>query len=67
MNRKESPADQYSTPPRPIEVPKNSAGHNTNMLNASYTRIGIGRAIGGTYGAYWTTVFGGASHSSCAW
>jgi uncharacterized protein YkwD len=44
----------------------NSPGHNANMLNGSFTRIGIGRATGGgTYGSYWTTVFGGATESSC--
>lgn len=47
---------------------KNSAGHNANMLNASYKMIGIGRATGGgTYGSYWTTVFGGANEASCTW
>jgi uncharacterized protein YkwD len=44
----------------------NSPGHNANMLGASYTRIGIGRATGGgTYGSYWTNVFGGANEASC--
>jgi uncharacterized protein YkwD len=45
---------------------KNSPGHNANMLGGSYTVIGIGRATGGgTYGVYWTTVFGGATEASC--
>jgi uncharacterized protein YkwD len=44
----------------------NSPGHNANMLGASYTMIGIGRATGGgTYGNYWTNVFGGANEPSC--
>lgn len=44
----------------------NSGGHNANMLNSSFAVVGIGRATGGgTYGAYWTTVFGGRSDSSC--
>jgi uncharacterized protein YkwD len=40
---------------------KNSAGHNANMLSASYTAIGIGRAYNANsqYGWYWTTTFGG--------
>jgi uncharacterized protein YkwD len=40
---------------------RNSAGHNTNMLNASYKVIGIGRAYSATstYKNYWTTDFGG--------
>ncbi len=39
---------------------KNSPGHNRNMLEASFTAIGIGRAeVGGsTYGVYWATPFG---------
>jgi uncharacterized protein YkwD len=40
---------------------KNSAGHNANMLGASFKVIGIARAQGpsSTYGWYWTTDFGG--------
>jgi uncharacterized protein YkwD len=40
---------------------KGSAGHRTNMLNAAYTVIGIGRAYSAasTYKWYWTTDFGG--------
>jgi hypothetical protein len=35
---------------------KNSPGHNTNMLNGTYTRIGIGRAyVSGKW--YWVTDF----------
>lgn len=37
---------------------KNSPGHNTNMLKPEHQSIGIGRAIGGTYGAYWSNDFG---------
>ena len=39
---------------------KNSADHNTNMLTAQYTELGIGRAYSqnSTYGWYWTTTFG---------
>ncbi|WP_437726410.1 CAP domain-containing protein [Sorangium sp. So ce861] len=45
---------------------KNSDGHNKNMLGSSFKVIGIGRATGGgTYGSYWTTMFGGASDASC--
>jgi hypothetical protein len=29
------------------------------MLSTNYTVIGIGRYQGGTFGTYWTTVFGG--------
>ena len=45
---------------------KNSAGHNMNMLSASYTVMGIGRATGGgQYGFYWTNVFGGKDDGTC--
>ena len=45
---------------------RSSPGHNANMLGASFKVIGIGRATGGgQYGAYWPTVFGGASEASC--
>jgi hypothetical protein len=38
---------------------RNSPGHNSNMLNASYRQIGIARAYaaGSTYGWYWVTDF----------
>ena len=40
---------------------KNSPEHNQNMLNPSYTVIGVGRVYWGfsTYKYYWTTDFGG--------
>ena len=40
-----------------------SAEHNTNMLNASFGAIGIGRAYdpNSQYGWYWTTIFGDVS------
>lgn len=45
---------------------RTSPGHNTNMLGSSYTRVGLGRAVGGgTYGEYWTNVFAGADEASC--
>lgn len=45
---------------------KNSAGHNRNMLEASFAVIGIGRAevSGSMYGAYWSTPFGWAGDDS---
>lgn len=38
---------------------KNSPGHNSNMLSANYTAIGIGLAYvpGSPYGYYWTNEF----------
>lgn len=37
----------------------NSPGHRANILNASYTDMGIGVAYGGEYGIYWTMVLCG--------
>lgn len=45
---------------------QNSPGHNANMLGASFTMIGIGRATGGgMYNFYWTNVFAGDTEPSC--
>ncbi|WP_052807467.1 CAP domain-containing protein [Risungbinella massiliensis] len=35
----------------------NSEGHRANILNASYTHIGVGFVEGGSYGTYWTQLF----------
>jgi len=50
-----------STAMATFEQWRTSPPHNTNMLNANYKVIGIGRAYdaAGTYGWYWTTDFGG--------
>lgn len=39
---------------------RNSSGHNANMLNSSYKKIGIARVYvsGSPYGYYWVTNFG---------
>ncbi|HYN99285.1 MAG TPA: CAP domain-containing protein [Actinomycetota bacterium] len=44
-----------------FEVWRNSAVHNTNMLNPNFKVIGIGRATNAAsnFGTYWTTDFGG--------
>ncbi|HEU4965395.1 MAG TPA: CAP domain-containing protein [Bacilli bacterium] len=34
-----------------------SPGHRANILNATYTEIGCGTAIGGNYSYYWTQEF----------
>jgi hypothetical protein len=51
----------YDTAAAAMEAWKNSPGHNANMLNGSYTVIGIARAYNpnSTYHWYWTTDFGG--------
>jgi stress response protein SCP2 len=35
-----------------------SPGHRANILDGELTQIGVGRAVGGSYGVYWTQVFG---------
>ncbi len=35
-----------------------SPGHRANILDAELTQIGVGHAVGGSYGVYWTQVFG---------
>jgi len=35
-----------------------SPGHRANILDSDLTQIGVGRADGGSYGVYWTQVFG---------
>lgn len=44
---------------------RNSPGHDKSMRNPLYRVIGIGRALGGEYGAHWTTVFGSDPEKSC--
>ena len=45
----------------PADVVKgwmNSPGHKANIVNCTYTEIGVGYAKGGSYGTYWTQDFG---------
>jgi uncharacterized protein YkwD len=35
-----------------------SPGHRANILDGELTQIGVGHAEGGSYGTYWTQVFG---------
>ncbi|MFC4950443.1 CAP domain-containing protein [Pseudonocardia sp. GCM10023141] len=35
-----------------------SPGHRRNILDGELTQIGVGHALGGSYGVYWTQVFG---------
>lgn len=50
----------WDTAQEAFDAWRNSAGHNANMLNASYRQIGIARYFqsGSTYGWYWVTDFG---------
>ncbi|OHV56794.1 CAP domain-containing protein [Pseudofrankia sp. BMG5.36] len=47
-----------TTAAQTVEMWMNSAGHRANMLNCSYTHIGVGYAEGGSYRYYWTQDFG---------
>jgi len=40
-----------------VQAWMNSQGHRENILNASYTQIGVGYAGGGSMGHYWTQMF----------
>ena len=57
----ENIAAGYTTGQSVFDAWKNSAGHNTNMLNANYKVMGLSRlyVAGSDYGWYWTNDFGG--------
>ncbi|MBQ7681945.1 MAG: serine protease [Oscillibacter sp.] len=44
----------YATPAKVVEAWMNSEGHRANILNASYTRLGVGYVADGHY---WTQMF----------
>ena len=44
----------YGTPAAVVNGWMNSSGHRANILNASYTQIGVGYYAGGNY---WTQMF----------
>lgn len=50
----ENIAKGYATPQAVVNAWMNSSGHRANILNASYTRIGVGYVSGGNY---WTQMF----------
>lgn len=45
------------TPEEAMRGWMNSSGHRANILNSSFTHIGVGHAVGGSYGNYWTQMF----------
>ncbi len=53
----ENIAAGYRSPEEVMEGWMNSSGHKANILNASYTHIGVGLAKGGSYNYYWTQMF----------
>ena len=50
----ENIAKGYATPQAVVNGWMNSSGHRANILNASYTRIGVGYVASGNY---WTQMF----------
>lgn len=50
----ENIAKGYATPQAVVNGWMNSSGHRANILNAAYTRIGVGYVAGGNY---WTQMF----------
>ena len=46
----------YATPEKVVNAWMNSEGHRANILNASYTRLGVGYVASGDY---WTQLFTG--------
>lgn len=40
-----------------VQAWMNSQGHRENILNSTYTQIGVGYANGGSMGHYWTQMF----------
>lgn len=55
----ENIAAGQKTPEEVMNAWMNSSGHRANILNASYTEIGVGYYQGGSYGVYWTQLFTG--------
>lgn len=46
-----------TTPEEVMKSWMNSSGHRANILNKSYTHIGVGYVKGGKWGHYWTQQF----------
>ena len=53
----ENIAAGQQTPEQVMNSWMNSSGHRANILNKSFTEIGIGYYQGGSYGVYWTQLF----------
>jgi len=53
----ENIASGQRTPTEVMESWMNSSGHRANILNATYTHIGVGYCTGGQYGHMWTQQF----------
>lgn len=55
----ENIAAGYSSPESVVNAWKNSQGHYTNMINSSFTKLGVGYSSAkiGSYGNYWVQLF----------
>ncbi|WP_235576151.1 SafA/ExsA family spore coat assembly protein [Rossellomorea vietnamensis] len=53
----ENIAAGQSNPEEVVREWMDSPVHRKNVLNKSYTHVGVGYAEGGTYGTYWTQLF----------
>ena len=54
----ENVAAGQPTPERVIAAWMASPTHRAVLLNPEFTLLGVGRAVGGPYGTYWTQEFG---------
>lgn len=54
----ENIAAGYRSAAAVVEGWMNSDGHRRNILNCNFNELGVGYAEGGSYGVYWTQVFG---------
>lgn len=45
------------TPQEVMNSWMNSSGHKANILNKSYTELGVGYYVGGSYDTYWVQLF----------
>ncbi len=55
----ENIAAGQTTPEEVVNAWMNSPGHRANILNESYTKLGVGYASGGSSRHYWTQNFAG--------
>ena len=53
----ENIAAGQKTPEQVMESWMNSSGHRANILNKSYTELGVGFYSGGSYDTYWVQLF----------
>ncbi|SMB93507.1 uncharacterized protein, YkwD family [Thermanaeromonas toyohensis ToBE] len=53
----ENIAAGYRSPEAVVAAWMASPGHKSNILNPTFTRLGVGYASGGSYGHYWVQLF----------